>query len=88
MALTLSQGHSRRLYGHTFSHRDGSSPEANSLPDGFPSSLPTRLVWNGASLAERCYTYYLAKDNISEIEAGLAAFKGLRLLYETMKLKS
>ena len=57
----------------------GFNPEANSLPDGFAIALTTKLTWNGASLPdEGQYTCLLTKDEIIEIEAALAAFKGMQ----------
>jgi hypothetical protein len=62
------------------SYNDGSSsPEANSLPYGFPIAVSTNLAWSGSGLTDESqYTYLLSKDEILEIEAALAAFKGMQ----------
>jgi hypothetical protein len=72
--LDLSELQCKQPYG-----QGGLNPETNSLPDGFPTGITTNLVWNGARLTdEGQYTYLLTKDEILEIEAALAAFKGMQ----------
>jgi hypothetical protein len=59
--------------------KDCFNPEANPLPEGFPIALTTNLLWNGSGVTdEGQFTYFLTKDEILEIEAALAAFKGMQ----------
>jgi hypothetical protein len=72
--LSLSRLHSDLSYD-----QGGLNLEADSVPDGYPVALTTNLTWNGAGLIDdNQYTYFLTKDEILEIEAALAAFKGMQ----------
>lgn len=53
--------------------------KADSLPKGFPIAVGTNLSWNGPTLTDELqYTYFLTNDQILEIEAALAVFKGMQ----------
>ncbi|KAJ0426714.1 hypothetical protein BJY00DRAFT_320369 [Aspergillus carlsbadensis] len=50
------------------------------LPEGFPAKLESELVWDGKNLAESYdWNYHLTKEDIEEVEAALAHFKGLNV---------
>lgn len=67
--VDLSHLHNEQSYCRSIAAR---------LPDGFPVALTTNMAWVGSGLAdEKKYVYELTEDYISEIEAGLAAFKGM-----------
>ena len=69
--------------------RGGFNRETNSLPDGFPTALTTSLLWNGSGMTdEDQYTYFLTKDEILEIGAALAAFKGMQSQLTRQQLPS
>lgn len=52
--------------------------EADSLPKGFPIALTTNLSWNGPTLTDESqYIHFLTNDQVLEVEAALAVFKGM-----------
>lgn len=48
----------------------------NSLPDGFPQQLDSKLVWDGNDIKDKYYyTYELNEHEVQEIEEALKHFK-------------
>lgn len=49
------------------------------LPEGFPAELSSPLVWHGKDVEDSDdWIYSLSEDQLEEIDAALAAFKGRR----------